>query len=121
MLGKPMLNEEEKDLLSNIIEFLNEIYGLDLTEEDAVDVGAMIEKLNQHEELRQVMNSDNTLANMKYKFDKVVDDLLLGIVNEKSELYKKLTDPKVDDLFKHKWFEGYLGQFKDGVGPEARV
>jgi len=67
------------------------------------------------------MTSDNTLANMKYKFDKVVDDLLLGFVNDKIELYKKLTDPKVNNLFKHKWFEGYYGQIKDGGGSGARV
>jgi len=54
------------------------------------------------------MTADNTLENRKYKFNKVVDDLLYDFVHTKLDLYKKLTDPKINDIFKSKWFEGYL-------------
>lgn len=59
----------------------------------------------------------NTLDNMKYKFDQVVDDLLLDFVNTKLDLYKKLSDPKVNPMFKSKWFEGYRRQFSDEMRP----
>jgi type I restriction enzyme R subunit len=107
-LGTPMHTEDEKDLLSNIIKTLNDTYGLELTEDDKIDIGRMQEKLKEREDLRSVMTSINTLENMKYKFDKVVDELLLDFVHTKLDLYKKLSDPKVNPMFKSKWFEGYL-------------
>ena len=72
------------------------------------DVGRMQEKLKERDDLRSVMTSSNTLENMRYKFDKVVDELLLDFVHTKLDLYKKLSDPKVNPMFKSKWFEGYL-------------
>jgi type I restriction enzyme R subunit len=116
--GTPTSTEDEKDLLSNIIKTLNDTYGVDISEEDKVDIEMMQEKLHEHNELREVMNSNNTLDNMKYKFDQVVDDLLLEFVNTKLGLYKKLSDPKVNPMFKTKWFEGYRRQF-DQIQPAS--
>jgi type I restriction enzyme R subunit len=111
-LGTPKHTEDEKDLLSNIIKTLNDTYGLELTEDDKIDIGRMQEKLRKRDDLREVMTSSNTLENMRYKFDKVVDDLLLDFVHTKLDLYKKLSDPKVNPIFKSKWFEGYLRESK---------
>ncbi|MEA2033123.1 MAG: hypothetical protein U9N41_06025 [Euryarchaeota archaeon] len=57
------------------------------------------------------MNENNTLENIRYTFDKVVDSLLMGFVNNKIDLYKELTDPNVNAMFKQKRFEGYYRQF----------
>ena len=111
-LGTPKHTEDEKDLLSNIIKTLNDTYGLELTEDDKIDIGRMQEKLKERDDLRSVMTSANTLENMRYKFDKVVDELLLDFVHTKLDLYKKLSDPKVNPMFKSKWFEGYLRESK---------
>jgi type I restriction enzyme, R subunit len=79
----------------------------------------MQEKLKGRDDLRSVMTSDNTLENMRYKFDKVVDELLLDFVHTKLDLYKKLSDPKVNPIFKLKWFEGYLRESKaDSIADE---
>ena len=118
--GTPKHPEDEKDLLSNIVKVLNETYGVDLSDEDKVDIERMEEKLKKHEGLREVMNSNNTVENMRYKFDMVVDELLLGFVNDKLELYKKLSDPKVNPMFKTKWFEGYRRQF-DQAAPAGQA
>jgi len=56
------------------------------------------------------MNANNTLENIRYKFDKVVDLELRGFVNTKIDLYKKLMDPAVNAMFKQKWFDGYVLQ-----------
>jgi len=77
------------------------------------------EKLHKHEELRDVMTADNTLENRKYKFNEVVDNLLLDFVHTKLDLYKKLTDKKVNDTFKSKWFEGYLRESAAQGGQQA--
>jgi len=87
-----------------------------LNEDDKLDIGRMQEKLKDRDDLRSVITSDNTLENMRYKFDKVVDELLLDFVHTKLDLYKKLSDPKVNPMFKSKWFEGYLRETKaDGM------
>lgn len=108
--GRSQHAEEEKDLLSHIINVLNETYGLNLTDEDKVDIEQIKIKLEENEELRDVMNEKNTPENIRYKFDKVVDSELLGFVNTKIDLYKKLTDPAVNAMFKQKWFDGYVSQ-----------
>jgi len=108
--GKSQHTEEDKDLLSNIINALNETYGLNLTDEDKVDIERIKIKLEENEELRAVMNEKNTPENIRYKFDKVVDSILLGFVNTKIDLFKKLTDPAVNATFKQKWFDGYVLQ-----------
>jgi len=113
--GKPKHTEEEKDLLSNIIHILNETYGIGLNEEDRVDIEQIKVKLEENEELQAVMNEQNTLENIRYKFDKVVDSLLLDFVHTKLDLYKKLTTPEVNATFKNKWFEGITTNlFTDG-------
>ncbi len=113
--GKPKHPEDEKDLLSNIIEILNETHGIGLTDEDKVDIERIKVKLEEDAELRAVMNEFNTLENIRYKFDKIVDSLLLDFVHTKLDLYKKLTTPEVNATFKNKWFEGITTHlFSDG-------
>ena len=74
------------------------------------DIERMQFTLEENEELQAVMNENNTIENIRYKFDKVVDSILLGFVNTKIDLYKKLTEPTVSAMFKQKWFEGYVLQ-----------
>jgi len=98
--------EDERDLLSNIIQILNETYGIDLTEEDKVDVQNVLVKVENHEELLAVMQADNPIDVKRYKFEKVLDEMLLEFVHTKLELYKKLTEPKVNEMLKRRWFDG---------------
>ncbi len=105
--GAPKHGHEEIDWLSHIIEVLNKTYGLNLTDDDHVDIQRVRDKIDAHEELRQVALSDNSRENVKYKFEKVLDALLLDYVTSKTELYRKLSEPKVNRLLKSKWFEEY--------------
>jgi type I restriction enzyme, R subunit len=102
--------EEDKDILSHIIQTLNETYGIDLTEDDKIDIQNIKEKLETNEELQAVMNPNNSIENIKIKFDDIVDGLLLDFVHTKLDLYKKLTEPRVNSMFKNRWFEGYRRQ-----------
>jgi type I restriction enzyme R subunit len=74
-----------------------------------VDIERIRVKLDANATLREFMQGDNSRDNIRYKFDQTVDELLLEFVNTKLELYKKLTDPRVNPMFKSKWFEGYQG------------
>jgi type I restriction enzyme R subunit len=99
--------QQEFDFLSNIIKFLNDTYGANLTQEDKVDMANIQAKIEAHEDLRQAMNSDNTEANIKYKFEKVLDDIMLDFVSTKLELYRKLSDAQINAFLKRSWFEEY--------------
>jgi len=99
--------EEPKDLLSHIIQILNENFGSDLTDEDKVTLEKIQKQLNEDEELRKVHISDNTESNRRFVFNKVFDKLLQGLVDESLDFYKKLTEPKRNDYVKRVLFENY--------------
>jgi len=99
--------EEEKDILSNIIKTLNDLYGVNLTEEDKVDIERLLRKLYADEELKAAMTADNTLQNKKEKFDRVTDKHLTDYAHSRLEFYKKMTEPRVSRYIKDSWFAGY--------------
>lgn len=96
---------DEKDLLSHIIETLNTTYGINLSDEDKVDMQTIRAKLEADESLQAVLNADNSREAKVYKFNQVLDKLLTDFVHTKLDLYKKLTEPKVNDMLKRQWFE----------------
>ena len=100
--------EDEDDLLSNIIDTLNETYGTDLTEDDKVDVEKIVQKYSENEEFKLVVQGNNTIENKRYKSDQIIDELLLDFVNTKLGLYKKLTDDIPNAILKQKLFEGVM-------------
>jgi type I restriction enzyme, R subunit len=101
--------EDERDLLSNIIKTLNETYGINLSEEDRVDMQLIRSRLEGDESLRDVLLADNPRSAKEYKFNQVLDKLLLEFVHTKLDLYKKLTDPRVNQMLKKRqWFEAVI-------------
>ncbi len=48
--------------------------------------------------------------NIRGKFENIFDKLLLDFVNSKFELYKKLSDPQINSLFKRKLFDRLIEQ-----------
>jgi type I restriction enzyme, R subunit len=97
--------EDEKDLLSHIITTLNETYGINLTEDDKVDIQRIRTKLEVDEALRAVLNADNPRDAKVYKFKQEPVEHLVEFVHTKLDLYKKLTEPKVNEMLKRQWFE----------------
>ena len=97
--------EDEKDLLSNIIKTLNETFGINLSEEDKVDMQLIKAKLEADENLRAALVADNTSEAKQTKFNQVLDSLLLDFVHTKLDLYKKLTEPKVNEMIKRHWYQ----------------
>ena len=104
------LRDSEQDFLSNIINALNDAHQTDFTAEDKVDIAAIHRKVNEDEELRQVIEGDNSDSNKWYKFDQVVDEILLGFVNSKLELYTKLSKPEINTDLKRQLYQAYLEQ-----------
>ena len=101
------IREPDQDLLSNIINALNDAYQTDFTMEDKVDIETIHRKVQANEELRQVVDGDNTETNKQYKFNEVIDEILLDFVNSKLELYTKLSKPEVNADLKHELYQVY--------------
>lgn len=95
---------EEMEWLTKIIKVLNETYGLDLKQEDKVEFERMKTNIYANEELMSFFNQDNTKANIQDKFNEEIDNELLNFINTKLELYNKLTEDKVNLMFKRMWF-----------------
>ena len=105
--GTPIIIDPDEDLLSNIIQALNDAHQTDFTEEDKVDIETIRRKVSDNEELRQVMEGDNTESNKHYKFGQVLDTILLDFVNNKVELFNKLSRPEVKDYLKSRLYRAY--------------
>lgn len=102
---------DEEEFLTKIIQSLNETYGANLTDEDKIDIDIIKSKLEKNEELKAVLNPRNTRDNIKKKFDDIFDNAILDFVNNKFELYKKLSDPQINSYFKKKWFDRLIEQY----------
>ena len=105
--GEGVIVEPEADLLSKIIQALNDAHQTDFTDEDKVDIDTIRRKVNEHEELRQVMEGDNSENNRHYKFGQVLDTILLDFVNNKVELFNKLSRPEVKGDLKSRLYRAY--------------
>ena len=101
------IREPEQDFLSHIIDALNCAHQTDFTTEDKVDIATINQKVHDNEELRQVIEGDNTDTNKRYKFDQVIDEILLDFVNSKLELYTKLSKPEVNADLKRELYQAY--------------
>lgn len=101
ILPKP---DEEKDFLSNIIKQLNNTFGLDLTDDDKVELHKLKDKIIANNTLMAFFNDKNTRDNIKDKFSEEIDAGLLDFINSKLDLYNKLSEDKTNTLFKSLWF-----------------
>ena len=103
--GQPTTGpEDDFDWLSNIIKVLNETYGINLTEEDRVDLQRMRERVEGNDELMSFFNPNNARDDVRTKFEEEVDSELLNFINTKLELYNKLSEEATNATFKRLWF-----------------
>ena len=105
-----IIRDPEQDFLSNIVQSLNDAHQTDFTPEDRVDIETIHRKVHKNEELRQVMAGNNTETNKRYKFEEVINQILLEFVNNKLDLYNKLTQQEVNVDLKRQLYRAYLDQ-----------
>ena len=96
--------EPDFDFLSNIIKILNETFGIDLSEEDRLDIQRMRDRIASNETLLAFFNPNNSRDDIRSRFNEEVDSELLDFINGKVELYNKLTDINVNEMLKRLWF-----------------
>lgn len=64
--------------------------------------------------MRVVLEVGNPRDTKVYKFNRVLDDLLLEFFHTKLDLYKKPTKPKVNQMLKRQWFESLANEMRGG-------
>lgn len=107
--------EDDLDFLSKIIKVLNDTFGLELTEEDKVEFNRMKDSVYTNDELMSFFNKNNSKDNIQDKFNEVVDDELLNFIDRKLDFYNKMTEDKVNLLFKKVWFNEMYDKHVRGI------
>lgn len=113
--GDGKKEDEELEWLTKIIKVLNDTYGLDLKEEDKVEFERMRKNIYANDELMSFFNTKNSKDNIQDKFNEEIDNELLNFINTKLELYNKLSEDKVNLMFKRLWFNDIYDQRVRGI------
>jgi type I restriction enzyme R subunit len=90
--GSTGMIEPEVDLLSEIINQVNTVYGVNLTEEDKLDLSRLSKKLIIDPEVSKFMTGDNTEENKKNFFKQQFNEVMVDYVNDRFEFYKKMDE-----------------------------
>lgn len=108
-IGNSTPVEDEEDLLSRIIQSVNDRFGTDFTEEEKVNLTMILENTLENEELDRIHQSDNSPTNKRDQFNKVVEKEFLDMVNQKLDFYNKVkTNRDVEGTILRLLYEGYL-------------
>jgi type I restriction enzyme R subunit len=113
--GDGKKEDEEFEWLTKIIKVLNDTYGLDLKEEDKVEFERMRSNIYANEDLMSFFNNLNSKDNIQDKFNEEIDNELLNFINTKLELYNKLSEDKVNLMFKRLWFNDLYDRKVRGI------
>ena len=103
-------SEDEFDWLSNIVKMLNDTYGLDLSEEDKIELNKMRQRVEDDKVLKGFFNTENSRDDVKKMFEDKIDEELLNFITSKLELYNKLTEDRANSMFKSLFFNELYDQ-----------
>jgi len=110
--GSKTQQEEEKELLSEIVKRVNEVFGIELKEEDKVDLMSVKNKTILNQELEVIMKGNNSYEDKKEEFISVVKDIFSDYYTDKMEFYKKVMDKRVFPMLIDGMFSDYMKQMR---------
>lgn len=103
--------EPEYDFLSEIINQVNNTYGVNLTEEDRLDLSRLSKRLIDDPEVEKYMKGDNTEDNKQSFFKQQFEGLMIDYINERFDFYKKMDDnPSMKNLIFQMMYKDYKNQ-----------
>lgn len=82
--------EPERDSLSEIVRQLNDRYGLNLSEDDKLNIERVQSGLLDDTKIQMFMEGDSSNENKKVYFREQFDQRVLATINDSIEFYKKL-------------------------------
>ena len=81
-------------MFESIIDQINSVYGINMTEEDKVNLDRLKSRLADSGEVKKFMEGDNSNENKKNFFQQQLNDAMLDFVNDRFDFYKKMEDNK---------------------------
>jgi type I restriction enzyme R subunit len=100
--------DPEYDFLSEIINQINNVYGVNLTDEDKIDLSRLKRRLMDNPEIEKYMTGENTDDNKQNYFKEQFEGLMVDYVNERFEFYKKMEDnPSMKNMIFQKMYSDY--------------
>ena len=105
------VQEPEYDFLSEIINQVNNTYGVNLTEEDRLDLSRLSKRLIDDPEVEKYMNGNNTEDNKRNFFKQQFEGMMIDYINERFDFYKKMDDnPSMKNLIFQMMYKNYQTQ-----------
>ena len=103
--------EPEYDFLSEIINQVNNTYGVNLTNEDRLDLSRLSKRLIDDPEVEKYMKGSNTEENKRNFFKEQFDGMMIDYINERFDFYKKMDDnPSMKNLIFQMMYSDYQKQ-----------
>jgi type I restriction enzyme R subunit len=103
--------EEEKELLSEIIEKINNLYGIEIGEDDKITMDKVFQKVTSDDQLTKVMNGRNSEDDKKDFFIGLFKDELGDYTGERLDFYRKVMDPRVFPMVVETMFRSFSKSF----------
>tara|TARA_B110000027_G_scaffold12633_1_gene11753 strand:- start:1521 stop:4046 length:2526 start_codon:yes stop_codon:yes gene_type:complete len=88
-------DEEEKILLSDIIQRINEVFGENLVEEDRITLEQIQLRMNTHGELKKVIHGNNSEDVKKEYFNNLFKDTVVDYHGDRMDFYKNVMNKNV--------------------------
>ena len=101
---------EEKELLSEIIKKINEVFGIDFQEEDKFCLNKVNIQLIENMDLDGIMKGNNSQDDKKEYFINLFKDYIGDYYSDRMEFYKKVMDKKVFPMIIDSMFSNYMKQ-----------
>ena len=106
--GASTHGEPERDLLSEIIKQVNQSYGLNLTDDDKLNLERVRNRLHEDSEVRVHMRGESSYENKKEYFKDQFDRRIVELVNDDIEFYKKIDEnPAMKNMIFRMMFNDY--------------
>jgi len=90
--GTGVYTPPTQDLLADIIETINSRYGINLTDDDKINIDSVKNAIFEDEEVAKYMNGANSDQNKKDYFKKQFDKVILDLLKDRFDFYKKLDE-----------------------------
>lgn len=95
-VGEP--KDDQYDLLSHIVEQVNQLFGEEITDDDKVGFNYIYKKVSKNPEVQKVLNGDNSESSKKDFFFQKGEEVLLEFVQSRFDTYKKLENKRLKNF-----------------------
>ena len=102
--------EEEKVLLSEIIQQINDVFGENLGEEDRITLEQIQHRINSNNDLKKVIVGNNSESVKKEYFNNLFKDTVIDFHGERQEFYKNVMNKNVFPMLVDFMFKDYVDQ-----------